>query len=306
MENFLNKIINQDSIQAVKNIPPNSVHLIASDIPYGIGVDDWDVLHANTNQAYMGSSPAQKKAGAIFKKRGKPINGWSEADRLIPQQYYEWCMTWAPDWLRVLKPGASVFIFAGRRLSHRCISAMEDSGFLFKDMFAWMKERAPHRAQRISKVYENRGDFVNSEKWDGWRLGNLKPTFEPVLWFQKPYKIGGTIADNVLDYDVGAYNQDAFLKYTDGLVDNIIRGKYRVGELGYHPTQKPIDIMKCLIELTTIKKQIVLDPFCGSGTTLVAAKELDREYIGIERDPEYVEVCNKRLKSIELQSELFD
>ena len=51
----------------------NSVHLILSDIPYGIGIDDWDVLHKNTNSAYLGSSPSQKKAGSLFKKRGKPL-----------------------------------------------------------------------------------------------------------------------------------------------------------------------------------------------------------------------------------------
>ena len=52
-----------------------SVHLILSDIPYGIGAEDWDVLHENTNAAYLGSSPAQEKAGTVFKKRGKLING---------------------------------------------------------------------------------------------------------------------------------------------------------------------------------------------------------------------------------------
>ena len=82
-----------DSTQLIKSLPGNSVHLILSDIPYGIGMDDWDVLHDNRNSALLGSSPAQEKAGAIFKKRGKPINGWSEADRRIPKEYYDWCST---------------------------------------------------------------------------------------------------------------------------------------------------------------------------------------------------------------------
>ena len=79
-------------------------------------------------------------------------------------------------------------------------------------MFSWMRQRAPHRAQRLSVVYERRGDLENSKKWDGWRVGNLRPTFEPVLWFTKPYKIGTTIADNVLIHGVGAFNEEAFLK----------------------------------------------------------------------------------------------
>lgn len=296
----VNKVINADCIQAIRELPDSSVHLILSDIPYGIGAEDWDVLHDNTNSAYLGTSPAQAKAGAIFKKRGKPINGWSEADREIPRQYYEWCSQWASDWLRVLKPGGSVFIFAGRRFSHRCIAALEDAGFSFKDMFSWMRQRAPHRAQRIGVVYERRGDHKNSKIWNGWRVGNLRPTFEPVLWFTKPYKIGGTIADNVLMHGVGAFNEEAFLKYEES-PDNVLSSGFAPGESGLHPTQKPIRLMQALIELATCEGQIVLDPFCGSGSTLVAAKLTGRNYVGIELDPRYVGIATQRLDAIDMQ-----
>ena len=124
-----NTVTNGNSISLIKKLPSQYAHLILSDIPYGIGAEDWDVLHNNSNNAYLGSSPAQKNAGAIFKKRGKPINGWSEADKKIPLEYQQWCEEWATEWFRVLKPGASAIIFAGRRFSHRCICAMEDAGF---------------------------------------------------------------------------------------------------------------------------------------------------------------------------------
>lgn len=295
MNDYLNKVINADCISALRELPGEYAHLILSDIPYGIGAEDWDVLHENTNSAYLGSSPAQAKAGAVFKKRGKPINGWSEADREIPRQYYDWCSRWAGEWLRVVKPGGSVFIFAGRRFSHRCIAALEDAGFSFKDMFAWLRQRAPHRAQRVSVVYERRGDRENSEKWEGWRVGNLRPTFEPVLWFTKPYKIGTTIADNILTHSVGAFNEEAFVRYQNS-PDNVLHSGFMPGESGQHPTQKPINILQTLIELTTEKGQIVLDPFCGSGSTLVAAKSTGRNYLGFEINREYATIAEERLK----------
>lgn len=267
----MNQVIHGNSLEIIKVIEDESIHLILSDIPYGISFEDWDVLHHNTNSALLGSSPAQEKAGKVFKKRGKPLNGWSEADKKIPKEYYEWCSKWAGDWLRVLKPGGSVFVFAGRRLAHRCIAAMEDAGFIYKDMICWEKETAPHRAQRVSLVYERRGDQENAEKWEGWRLGNLRPLFEPILWFMKPYKIGGTLADNIVEHGVGAYNYIEWSKY-NSLTSNMIKVTSNSNDHRKHPTQKPVALMESLIKLTTQEGQIVLDPFCGSGSTLLQLK----------------------------------
>ena len=73
MPKYLNQIINTDSIAGLSKLPDNYVHLILSDISYGIGVEDWDVLHANTNSAYMGSSPGQIRAGAVLKSEGNRL-----------------------------------------------------------------------------------------------------------------------------------------------------------------------------------------------------------------------------------------
>lgn len=140
----MNKIIVGNSITLIKSIETASIHAIISDIPYGISYDDWDVLHNNTNSALGGASSAQLAGGSLFKRRGKPLNGWSEADKKIPLEYQNWCSSWASEWLRVLKPGASCFVFAGRRYAHRCIAALEDAGFTFKDMLAW--EKMPPRS----------------------------------------------------------------------------------------------------------------------------------------------------------------
>jgi site-specific DNA-methyltransferase (adenine-specific) len=257
--NTFNKVHLGDSIELLKQVDENTVDLIISDIPYGIGVDTWDVVHKNTNNAYLGSSPAQEKAGAVFKKRGKPLNGWSEADKLIPKQYYEWVSLWAGDWLRIIKPGASVFIFAGRRLAHRCICALEDAGFTYKDMIGWDKGRAAHRAQRVSMIFERRNDIFSADQWQGWKVGNLRPVFEPILWFSKPYKIGGTIADNVLQHKLGAFNENILERYGQ-YTNNIFHFQALPSDIGLHPTQKPLMLIELLIELTTIQGQIVCDP----------------------------------------------
>ncbi|HEM6341997.1 TPA: site-specific DNA-methyltransferase [Streptococcus suis] len=292
---------NDDSIVGLKQIPTNSVHAIISDIPYGIDYDDWDVLHSNNNKALGGTSVAQSK-NKLFKRRGKPLNGWSEADKLRPIEYQNWVSSWASEWKRVIKPGGSVFVFAGRQLSHRVIVAFEDAGFTFKDMLSWERDKAPHRAQRLSKIYERRGDTANKEKWSGWRVANLRPVFEPILWFQKPYKTGGTLANNVLETGVGAWNENALTKWNknkDSLnQSNIIKVDVFAEDRGYHATQKPLNLMKLLIELVTVEEQVVLDPFAGSATTLIAAKQLNRKYIGYEKDSDIYKIGTNRLKHL--------
>ncbi|MBE8201387.1 site-specific DNA-methyltransferase, partial [Leptospira borgpetersenii serovar Ballum] len=94
---------------------------------------------------------------------------------------------------------------------------------------------------------------------------------------------------------IGGYNQGAFVA-RNGKPENVIHAGFASKESGLHPTQKPISLMKTLIELTTQEGQLVIDPFSGSGSTLVAAKELGRSYIGFELNPAYVEISKKRLK----------
>lgn len=289
-----NNIYQGDAIELLKQVKEESVHCCVSDIPYGIGYEDWDVLHNNTNSAFGGNSDAQNQS-ALFKRRGKPINGWSLEDRNISKEYEQWCMKWAGELYKTLKPGASCFIFAGRRYAHRCISAFEESGFCLRDIIAWQKEQAPHRAQRISEVYKRRGDEENQKKFEGWRVGNLRPLFEPIIWFMKPYPQGGTIADNMLTNGVGAFNNEAWKKYAS-IDENIIKIHATEEDHGKHPTQKPIQLMEALIELSTFEGQTVIDPFMGSGSTCVAAKNLKRKYIGFELSEDYFKVAEERLK----------
>ena len=64
---------------------------------------------------------------------------------------------------------------------------------------------------------------------------------------------------------------------------------------GKHPTQKPVYILKRIIEASTNSGDVILDPFCGSSTTGVAAKLLNRKYIGIDSSEEYIKLSLQRL-----------
>jgi len=64
-----------------------------------------------------------------------------------------------------------------------------------------------------------------------------------------------------------------------------------------HPTVKPLALMKYLVKLVSREGQTVLDPFMGSGTTGIACKELNREFIGIEKSEEYMKIAQKRIEN---------
>lgn len=287
------KLYQGDCIEILKEIELNSIHAVISDIPYGINYDDWDVLHNNKNSALGGSTEHQRSLGDLFKRRGKPINGWSSEDKLIPKEYQEWCRKWGILLYEVLKPGGSVLLFTGRRYMHRCIIALEDVGFNLRDIIAWDKITAPFRAQRVSCVFERRGDVENSEKYSELRLGNLAPVFEPIIWLQKPYRQGETLTDNLLKNGVGCFNSSVFQ-------NNLIsfRNKIEKDEK-VHPTQKSVELMGKLVELVTLENQTVLDPFMGSGSTGVACRNLNRNFIGIELNKDYYCVSEKRINASE-------
>lgn len=69
------------------------------------------------------------------------------------------------------------------------------------------------------------------------------------------------------------------------------KAKERTG----YPTQKPVELLEKIIRISTDEGDCVLDPFCGSGTTLVAAKLLNRSYIGIDKNPSAIALCRQRL-----------
>ena len=282
-----------DCLNILPTISEN-IDLVLSDIPYGISYDNWDILHNNTNTALGKASISQLKYGNTFKRRGKPLNGWSAKDKNISKEYYNWCQNWTKELFKIMKPGSSAIIFAGRRYCHKCIDAFEDSGFIFRDMIGWEKNNAIFKAQHVSSVFNRRNDIDNANKWQDWRLGNLRPIFEPILWFMKPYKIGGTIVDNLIQYNVGAFNNIAWQKYSTNN-DNLIKVNYDKKDYKLHPTQKPVALMKAFIELLTVENQTILDPFMGSGTTGVACKNTNRNFIGIEKDEKYFNIAKERI-----------
>lgn len=273
MTDFKNEnvwLMKGDCLERMKEIPDNSVDVVISDIPYGIDFSTWDVTHSNKNSALLGSSPAQE-GKAVFKTRGKPKNGWSEEDKKRPYEFQKFCESWLSELYRVVKPCSPLIVFSGRQNQHRFTVAAEDKGFIFKDIITWDKISAPFRAQNINKVLEKRGLPLHNKEY---RLGNLAPTTEPIVWCFKPYETGTTITDNFIENSLGCFCSD---KHKKNVIPHSCKVKNRL-----HETEKPVELLEDLVEMFSVEGHTILDLFMGSGSTIKAAHNLNRKSIGIE------------------------
>ena len=154
----------------------------------------------------------------------------------------------------------------------------------------------------------------DAKQWQGWGTA-LKPALEPITVARKP--LIGTVAANVLAHGTGAVNVEGCKINGKRLPANFIHdGSDEACDLlgeanryfycakadaserrnSKHPTVKPLALMRYLCRLVCPPNGIVLDPFCGSGTTLEAARLEGLQAIGCELDPEYIADCKERLK----------
>ena len=160
-----------------------------------------------------------------------------------------------------------------------------------------------------------------AQLWEGWKSHGLKPAYEPILVAVKPND--GTYANNALKHGVSGLNIEG-ARIGEGeskrFPANILldeeagemlgepsrffycakASKKERGEGNGHPTVKPLKLMEYLCTLTkTPTGGVVLDPFAGSFTTGVACVNTGRDFIGIEREEEYVKIGEARIAEAE-------
>lgn len=102
------------------------------------------------------------------------------------------------------------------------------------------------------------------------------------------------------------YNSKQSYTYTHRNPDTIITGCWEANKGKIHPTQKPVTLMEYLIRTYTNEGETVLDFVMGSGTTGVACKNLNRSFIGIEKDEKYFNIAKERIENTPYQHNLFE
>jgi len=126
---------------------------------------------------------------------------------------------------------------------------------------------------------------------------NFTASHETILWASKSKEVKHTF-----NYGISRqWDVDNDLIYRNGKqmrsVWSIPTTPKREKSHGQHPTQKPVEVLRRLIALCTLEGDVVLDPFCGSGTTGVVCALLGRKFIGIDLDAEFLELSKNRIEA---------
>ena len=168
---------------------------------------------------------------------------------------------------RVLKPNGTIWISGTLHNIYSVGLALEQEGFKIINNITWQKSNPPpNLACRC---------FTHST--------------ETILWAKKSDK-------NARHY----YNYELMKEINGGKqMKDVWTGTLTPAlekRFGKHPTQKPVYLLERIILASTVKNDVVLDPFCGSSTTGIACKRLKRSYIGIDNILEYIQLSIERLQ----------
>ena len=141
----------------------------------------------------------------------------------------------------------------------------------------------------VFELMEGAGDV--RVYWGGNYFADYLPATMGWLYWEK--RMGGDFADGELAWTSQhrALRQFSYFKKNKG---------------DEHPTQKPVELMRWCIQMCRNEPKTILDPFMGSGTTGVAALQLGRSFIGIEREPKYFDIACRRIEQAHAQGQLFE
>lgn len=180
----------------------------------------------------------------------------------------------------------------------------EARGFIFEPLRAYLAQEMENAGHNTATV---------NAAWRKWKGGNggmashwftnsqwALPTRENYLWLRQLFN-GGDVGEH-LRKDYEELRRWFDCRSGDQFSDIWRFPGERVSDL--HPTQKPVGIMEYIVRLSVRPGGVCVDPFMGSGTTGVAAHNLDRGFIGIERDPRYFDIACRRIEDAQRQGRL--
>jgi site-specific DNA-methyltransferase (adenine-specific) len=271
MEKKIKTIINGDCIEVMKTLDEGSIDLIVTSPPYGVGID-YDVYH----------------------------------DDVIWEDYVKFTRSWMEQAFRVLKDDGRIALNIPYEINRQqkggrifmvgeVWQIMKEIGYNFFGIVD-LEEESPHRSRTTA--------------WGSWMSPSGPYIYNPkecvILAYKKHHikkvkgepqwvgELGEKEDKNGVMKPKTIYTEEQKQEFIDLVFGN---WKYFADTKSMTKATFSMDIPTKAIKILSYKNDIILDPFAGSGTSLVAAETLDRQWIGIELSPNYAEVARKRVNT---------
>jgi DNA modification methylase len=200
------------------------------------------------------------------------------------EQYWSWLKNILSQIHRITIEGGAVYFMQREKNAERVIKTLRAAGWNFQNLIIWKKKTSAVPSEfRFSKQYQIIAFATKGKKP---RIFNKLRIDLPIPPGYKYERVNGVylsdVWDDIRELTSGYFAGDEAIRDT--------RGNRT------HTQQSPVALLLRIILASTLPGDTVLDPFAGTGTTLIVAHQLDRNSIGIEIDPKYIKIIENRLK----------
>jgi len=190
---------------------------------------------------------------------------WNEYEKFTGQ--------WVSESVRLLKDKGTIYIFMGVRFIARLYTMLEDEfGLFFNGWITWHYTQGMGRTRGFSPRHDDILYFVKGKDY----IFNLDDVRIPQKYYRQRNNMEGANPGDVWQFSHVHYCSE---------------------KREEHPTQKPEGVMDRIIQASSNRGDVVLEPFVGSGTTCKVARILGRHWIGIDINPDYITMSQRRMDS---------
>ena len=222
------------------------------------------------NMAYSGSGNANGRSKAE-RDSLRIMN-----DNMPEEEFYKFLLAAYNCYVHAMKEGASIYVFYKEMGHGTFMRAMKESGLTYKQELIWVKDHLVLGGSKYQSIYEPCLMGCKGKSIKIWHGGRKQRSVIETIDFMTENELRGVIKD-----------------MWESLETDIIReNKQRVNDL--HPTMKPVRLIAKFVTNSSDKGMNVLDLFGGSGTTMIAAEQTDRNAYIMELDPKFVDVIVQR------------
>ncbi len=201
-------------------------------------------------------------------------------DEVKKEKYIDWTKDWMGVCKKVLKQHGSFYIAIGDEYAANVKIIADDLGLFMRNWLIWHYTFGQQTINKFARAHTHIFYFVNDKNFFTFNEHAVRiPSDRQLIYDDRRANPAGKMPNDVWD----EYSR--------------VCGTFKE-RTGWHPCQMPENLLKRIIAVSSNSGDCVLDPFTGSGTTAAAAKQLARNYLGIEISEKYVERANARLAQL--------